>query len=439
MKAFPGMPYSCFRVRTIFLLLSLFLLTSCGPSLQYSTLFDALDAGDCQGADEIVSGAESKYGRNQRLLFHMDKGMTFFRCGDTENSNEAFQKAALTAQKLWTKSLTREVTALFTNDYILPYGGEDYERAMVHLFSSLNYIRSGEPDEALVEARQLDLLLTELNDQYKKKNFYKEDAFIRYISALLYAADEDYDSAFIDFYTSWETYEGTYGEYGILLPPGLLCDMANAAVLADRLQDAGKISGKTPGELRKISDRVGQHARIYLVHTTGVVPKKEEERFMIGTKAGPVSLAFPRYGEIPPSCDATKLIVEGPVHRETPTVAVENIAAIAVKNLSDRKTRVIAKTILRAAAKQAAIEAVSHSQDNEAATRQILNFINLFVEQADTRSWRTLPARIRLARIETPPGTYQITVKDCKREHIIEENLTVSAGDIRFVFHDTMY
>ena len=38
------------------------------------------------------------------------------------------------------------------------------------------------------------------------------------------------------------------------------------------------------------------------------------------------------------------------------------------------------------------------------------NILSLATEQADTRSWRTLPGAIRMARIAVPPGRYTVEV-----------------------------
>ena len=40
----------------------------------------------------------------------------------------------------------------------------------------------GKTEDALVEIRRLDTLLTGLNNKYDAKSVYKEDAFARYLS-----------------------------------------------------------------------------------------------------------------------------------------------------------------------------------------------------------------------------------------------------------------
>ena len=90
------------------------------------------------------------------------------------------------------------------------------------------------------------------------------------------------------------------------------------------------------------------------------------------------------------------------------TELVEDINRIALKNLEDRRGRITLKMAARAATKQIAI----HKVKNKTA-RELLNIANIFVERADTRSWRTLPGEIYLGSLfriaayawKTPKGT----------------------------------
>jgi hypothetical protein len=43
------------------------------------------------------------------------------------------------AQELFTKSVTAHLSTFLVNDLMTPYYGEDFERALIHLFSAVNY------------------------------------------------------------------------------------------------------------------------------------------------------------------------------------------------------------------------------------------------------------------------------------------------------------
>jgi hypothetical protein len=168
--------------------LILLLLSGCAPGLNYRTLDSQMTAGDCTAATGYIEKSEASYGANRRLIFLMDAAAVNMYCGRYEKSNLYLHEADLLAEDLWTKSITREGVAFLVNDYTIAYSGEDFEKAFVNMLSAINYAVLGRYDEALVECRRLNSKLVEINEKYEKKSVYKEDAFGRYLSGLLYEA-----------------------------------------------------------------------------------------------------------------------------------------------------------------------------------------------------------------------------------------------------------
>ncbi|MDC4202849.1 MAG: hypothetical protein MPW17_15050 [Candidatus Manganitrophus sp.] len=95
---------------------------------------------------------------------------------------------------------------------------------------------------------------------------------------------------------------------------------------------------------------------------------------------------------------------------------MEDITALAKKNLEDRIARISSKAIARATAKYAAARTAKHQakkrggEGAEILTDFLTNVYSLATEQSDKRSWRTLPAKIRLARISLPPGEWEVRI-----------------------------
>ena len=102
-----------------------------------------------------------------------------------------------------------------------------------------------------------------------------------------------------------------------------------------------------------------------------------------------------------------------------------------MKNLDDRKGRIIAKTIARAVIKQAATKKIDDSF-----LRFEANITNAaFLEKADTRSWKTLPGEIYLTRVFVPEGKYSIYASYCgSRKHL--DDIEVKPGKTRFLLSD---
>jgi hypothetical protein len=100
------------------------------------------------------------------------------------------------------------------------------------------------------------------------------------------------------------------------------------------------------------------------------------------------------------------------------TELVHNVTALADKALSERMAGITVKALARATAKFAAAEATTRGAQ-QAAGKDAGPWVGLLVgllakglavasEEADKRSWQTLPDEIHLARVWVPPGRYLV-------------------------------
>ena len=428
MRSFPFM-----RIPLFFLLL--FFFSGCASSLDYKMLNSYARLDDCQQALDYLEKASDSYGKNKKLLYLLDSAMINMRCGDYDESNRFFHSAEELAEKLWTKSISRELTSFIISDYTIPYDGEDFERAQINLFSAVNYARLGNYEDALVECRRLDSLLSMYNDKYEQKNVFKEDAFGRYLSGILYETEGNLSDAYIDYYKAFKTYEDYATYYGTPMPSSLVKGLLRVAEATDRFDEARLMVGNTnlwkwPGQ-----KEVEELGKVVLINLNGQSPVKRSHKFTVATKRGPISIAFPIYKVSSPSCRKSQLIVksEDQVHR-TDAEIVEDINRIAVKNLDDRKGRVITKAIARAVAKQAAVNQLTKDEN----VKILFNIINtIAIERADTRSWQTLPGELWLAIQYLPPGKYKTYFNHCGAHQYIED-VEVKAGETKILLVDTM-
>ena len=65
--------------------------------------------------------------------------------------------------------------------------------------------------------------------------------------------------------------------------------------------------------------------------------------------------------------------------------------------------------------------------------KYLMNLYNISSEQADLRSWQTLPAEIRLARFILEPGEYDLFYNRNKLGH-----MNVKEGEKKFVIYRTV-
>ncbi|MFZ5569966.1 MAG: COG3014 family protein [Thermodesulfobacteriota bacterium] len=429
------------------LALALTVLTSaCGPSAAYhQRLTGHLAAGECEKAAELVEESRDDYGANAELLYLLDGAMVNFNCGDQERAQRQFQEADQLAERLWTESISANTLALVTNDYLLPYAGEDFERVMIHLLAALSYLKSDQLDEALVECRRLDSLLTLYRSKYEEASVYKEDAFARYLSGMLNEDDQAMDDAYIDYAKAYGIYADYKAAYGTPAPPILVEDLLRTAKTVDRVEDAEKLVPKEDRQRHLSRTEARDMGRIVLIHLNGEAPQKQEDRIYLPTFGyGPLTIAFPRMEILPPDCRKCRLILTATTGMRITAEGflAEDINRIAVKDLDDRKARILLKAAARAAAKQVAIHQIANTSKDRDSRNLIVtafNIVNIFLEQADTRSWRTLPGEIYLARAYVPPGTYKVAVGTCHGAGKPMDQVRVAAGETRYLIVDGRY
>lgn len=418
------------------LIAAIFVLSGCAAGLKYGKLHNYMVNNNCMDAISYVKSKEGAYGENMRLNYLLDMAMINLQCGNYDDSNDYFSKAEDLAEKLWTKSVSAETAAFFINDYTIPYDGEDFERAGINLFSALAYALKGDHEEALVECRRLDSVLAMYNDKYEKKNVYKEDAFGRYLSGMIYEAEGELEDAYIDYYKALKTYSDYEKNYGTKRPRMLLEDIKRLAVATGReadlvreFREAGKIKTRDYKSARRMG-------KVVLIHLNGKSPVKRSRMISAPTTKGPVSVAFPQYEVSPPSCRKSSLLARSTTSVQTAAAElVEDINEIAVKNLDDRKGRVLVKAIARAAVKQAAANELIEDRQ----LRAVFNVLNTAaIERADTRTWRTLPGEINMTRLYLEEGDYAIYADHCGRERFIK-NIALKAGKTEFLLYDTIY
>ena len=429
----------------------LWLISACNPiTHHYIQVEHYISRQDFLKADAIIEKQAGRYGAKNALLYDMDRAMTLHLAGQYIESNKFLDLAEQRAEQLYTKSLTSEAGAMLTNDNTLPYEGEDFERVMINLIAALNYIYLGEIDEALVEARKVDHKLNLLNDRYEKKNIYKEDAFARYLSGILYEAKGEANDAWIAYRKAYEAYQDYQNQYGTPIPQMLKSDLLRMTDLlgpAEEHQEYLDQFGTIPWMRHKEYRRYGE---IILISYNGLSPVKEDYFITAPVPDGAggvyvLNMAMPRFISRPTDVANAIVRVQGSeAVAPQQTVLVEDIAAIAIKNLEDRIGRITAKAIARATAKYLVSRTIREKANKEdKPLPKILsdvgtNLYSLLSEQSDKRSWRTLPGEVQMARLLVPPGTYQVEVQYMNRhgQEITRKafsEVKIKAGEKKFL------
>lgn len=406
------------------LLLIIFILGGCAPSYvnRSQPIVQNLSHEDYR---EALSAVERL--KNDPFLYLVEKGTILHYAGKYDESNRLFSQAEQLREELIVPSITEGAFSLLTSDIVRSYPGEDYEDIFINYYKILNYIFLGEYDEALVEARKVDAKLKVLNDIYEGKLTHKSDAFIRYLTGVVYEFDQDWNNAFIAYEQSYNAYKEYKELYGIEFPTFLPSDIVRTAIWAGLYEEAEYYRELFP-ELKGRSFPYEDYGEILFIFENGLLPHKEEK--IVETlipqdeEVYLLKIAFPTIKRKKPLFSRAKVRVD---HTEQASSIVEDLQGIAIQNLKDREVRELVRAAARAGLKYALTkgskkvgERLGKSEEDTTSTERskvlgklfgaIANLFGYATEHADLRSWRSLPQNIQLAKIELPEGIYDVDV-----------------------------
>lgn len=467
-------------------LAALVLLTGCGPSVnRYLLIEQSLLAGDPQRAAAIVEQTEKEYGAKGRLLYAMDRGMVLQLAGHYQQSSAALEQAEEEVERLYTRTIRSETAAFLTNDNTLPYEGDAYEHVMINVIQALNYAAQGQLQEALVEARRLDHRLNVLSDKVKDTKRYQNDGFARYLSGIFYEAAGDLNNAFIAYRNAYEAYESMSGWLKMSSPPSLRSDLLRTADALGLATEFAEYRQTFPDvEWRSILSQEPL-AHVVMISYNGRAPRKEDlfldlpisldaaqlvllnrgvfqspyqrdrvaDSILYGLNGRVVRVALPRL--VPQKTRVTSVTMaltdslgQSVTIRSEPA---HNVTALAEKSLSERLPSITAKALARAATKFAMAEGVTrgaqYAVDRDAAlwvgllVEVLAKGIAVASEEADKRSWQTLPDEIHVARAWVPPGRYQVSIRPSGQGvTMVKDGQTVAltAGQTMFIIQRVM-
>ncbi|MBA5876385.1 MAG: hypothetical protein GDA66_17820 [Nitrospira sp. CR1.2] len=407
-----------------------------------------------------MAQAESEYGQRNRLLYSMDRGMTLHLAGDYAQSNNLLEQAAVEVERLYTRSIRTETAAFLTNDNMLPFEGDPYEHVMINVVKALNYAAMGQLTEAVVEARQIDHRLNVLSDSAKDKDGYREDAFARYLTGVLYESTGDLNNAFIAYRKAYETYEATKGWSRTPMPPMLRADLLRTTDALHMTTEFEEYRRQFPETHWVSRGEQPNLAQVVVIGYNGRAPRREETFLDIPISLGALQLVLLNRGVVHASNRQERRVADSVLYglngrvvrvalprlvaqktqvmRESvslvpkegaPISATSELAyngtALAERALSDRMPGITTKALARAAVKFAAAEAATRGSQH-AVNKGDAQWVGLLVgvlthglavasEAADTRSWRTLPDEIQISRLWVPPGEYESRIQAVMR------------------------
>lgn len=394
-------------------------------------------------------------GKN-RLLYLLERGRLAQIRGDTDPSFRDYAAAIQVVKDQDAQPVVRltdvaqQGSAVLVNDNLLPYRADGYERVLLHQFQAENYLARGDLEGAGVEVRlanaeQLKALkkhqsevadaqaagqrqpaqaggmaraeqayagMDEVSGQVKNSF---QNAYTFYFSGIIYEMLGAPNDAYIDYKKALEIYPENRQ---------LQQDVVRLAASLGMTDDLADLRQRFPGVTPPPRPAPGAApvGTVVVLYEEGWVPPKEEIKIPLpvpsldGGFAGLSAVAFPYYsakGIVLPT--PLSVVVDG-TGIAGGTEPISNVRAMAVKALKERLPVIITRQVIRTAAKAAlsmgAERAARQNGNDAAAVAAIIatSVYNVATENADLRSWLSLPADAQVLRLTVPAGQRQITI-----------------------------
>jgi hypothetical protein len=349
------------------------------------------------------------------LLYLLDIGLSYHSAGKYEESNQYFLKADKIADIKDYTSLAAEGATLLTSDNIKDYKGEDFEKVLINTYLAMNFALMGNFEDSLVEARRVNHKLHLMVSEGQRK--YKQNAFARYLSAVLYEAENNYNDAYVDYRNAWSLAPST---------PYIGRDLWRCAWMLRMSDEMEKWSAEfnlteeDRAQAKLLSPR-SKKGEIIVLYENGISPiKKPHPNFHSIPKF------FPRNNPI--------LFANIEVNGENKgsTFTLENVETTAIQNLDEKYGGIIAKKIAGIVAKEGVAYAVERQTNSP--ILGLLTKVALYAsDQADVRSWNLLPKDLQVLRVTVDPGTYRVRALPVGADALPEKIVQVESGKKVFV------
>ncbi|MCY4044334.1 MAG: hypothetical protein OXE99_04575 [Cellvibrionales bacterium] len=353
------------------------------------------------------------------LLFSQESGRLFQLTNHFSTSKTLFAKTIERYRKqdqsahLRLTAVGNQSLSLLSNDNVIPYDGEPYEQVMAHQFQALNYLFLNDPTAAAIELRRAagmqrrierdeenrkqqgvtaaqkhGISLKPLNQSPKVQQMNQlitenpqgfQNASTYFLSAVFWESQQQWNSALVDYKKA-------------------LSILPNHPDIQKGIQRVTKArDGKSSPQ--------PETGSLVVLFEQGFVAERAEFSLSIPSSSLEMihSIAIPVYDKAHwPKTQALTISTKAGSHATTPLV---NLSALAAKSLQQDYPALITRQVLRAISKK---QLQSEAYKNSQALGLFTSLYSALSEQADLRTWSTLPHSIGAHLLTLPVGNQEI-------------------------------
>jgi hypothetical protein len=426
----------------VFVSTSVILISGCASTMTYKQQFVGIDeklrTHNYEAAlSQVRSAKNSFYKQKDQVLYYLDLGMLSHLDGRWGDSNDALTRAERAIENAYTRSVSRATASVMLNDNTLEYVGEDYEDVYLNVFKSLNYVKLGAFDDAMVEVRRIGNKLNVLEDRHARmadgynrsehrgkrfrqgRNRFYDSALARYLSMLMYRANGQWDDARIDLDRIRDLWGRSPDIYSFRMP--------SLETVLDPCPDGyAKLNvisffGRSPDKLartlyihtqpRAITITASQQVAYQQRHVKAleVIPWAGKDPLPVGVQ---LKFQVPYMKMRGSRVSRIRLLLNG--HEVATLRTIESMDKVAYETFKVKEPLIYLKTITRCVAKgvaraQAVAELQKH-RDGQKVPVFLIDAMFAATENADLRISQFFPAAAGICEIDVPEGRHRVNV-----------------------------
>jgi len=405
------------------------LLSGCGSMRSYQAesqgVIDLAKVGKPDNALAVLEANNS----DKDLLYYLEKGQLLQLKNDLPASTNAWLKADAKIHdweelaKYSPDKLLGDVGSFLINDKTRRYDGYDYEKVLLSTLLAVNHAAAGDWNNARVEI----------------KKTHEREAIIAEYRARIYEKDEEEErgkgvkTTFKDLkgypvetlddpevLALKNSYQNAFSHYLAAFVYEALGEKSLAAPgyrKAIELRPNSKVLEEGLLQLDSKASKRGM-TDVLLVLSSGLAPARKSITVPLPIyRTGFTAVSFPVIrgdnGFAP-----AQLKLDG---RSLGVSTITSVDAMSRRALRDEMPGIILRTTVRAVSRAAAQKQFSDRDNNASAIAGlILGLVTVVTEQADERTWSTLPAQIAIVRVSLPAGMHKLLVPTAQGQEAFE-------------------
>jgi len=336
-----------------------------------------------KAVEELKTLAEKQDG--DQLVYLLDYGTALQLDGNHKESNRIFLLADKLSEQLDYQSVSKVAGSLLLSEEMVQYKGDTFEKIFINAYLALNFLELNQLDEALVESRRINEKYLKLRAEEKK--IFEVNPFAKYLSALIWEADQKWDDAAIAYAEAYK------------LDPQISFlneDLIRLTKKARRTDEHEKWKKHFPEVKEKPEWYDKSYGELVVIVQQGWGPRKA---------FNPIDYMWPILRPVYSQTQRARLTIEGQGSFDSRIIYNTEVAAI--KTLQEDALSLVGRRLAGRVAKDLASEELRKKNE---ALGTIAWIVMRASDRADLRQWSTLPQTIQMIRVYLKAGEYNMSL-----------------------------